>query len=234
MNSKKEGFLKLYDLSQFRIFHPNAKGHLTGTEWMALMYILEHRLLYIRFDPKAVNGNTVRIDRTFKLRMFEALGIKEKTYEAMVTKLVRGGIFYRLARGWFMVNPYVFCKGAHAGIVRNIGVFRKSTLFLPARKESPQFLSTPTYHELVAKVAEQNRRYSEGWREEEEESEAAKPWESMETEPSNSQQVPEDGVPCLTGTQAAPPPAEPEKTSSWKGRTIARFFERQTVTEKEN
>lgn len=233
MDTKKEGFVKLFALSQFRIFHPNTKGHLTGTEWMALLYILEHRLLYIRFDPKAVNGNTVRIDRTFKLRMFEDLGIKEKTYEAMVTKLVRGGIFYRLAKGWFMVNPYVFCKGAHAGIVREIGVFRKSTLFLPARKESPQFLSTPTYHELVAKVAEQNRRYQKGWRDAEGPV-AAELWEDLGEDPPRSQQEPEDGIPCLAGMQPAVPPAEPEKTASWQGRTIARFFEKQMVTEKEN
>lgn len=162
MSEQTEGFVKMFSLYQFRVFRPDCKEHLSGTEWMALMYILERRLLYIRFDPKAVNGNTVRIDAAFKQRMYADLGIREKSFEALITKLVKGGIFYRLKNGWFMVNPYAFCKGTHTEIVRRIGVFRSSTIAMPlTRKKMPQFLATPSYKELVAKISDQNRAYAQ-------------------------------------------------------------------------
>ena len=116
-------FIKVMDLMPFKVFNPKFKECVSGTEMMILMYILQHRLLYIRKDPAKWNGNTVKIDAAFKDEIVDRFGLTgTRTYERLITKMVKGGIFYRIKKDYFSVNPWAFNKGdeEHLYLVREI------------------------------------------------------------------------------------------------------------------
>lgn len=126
-------FIKVMDLMPFKVFNPKYKECVSGTEMMILMYILQHRLLYVRKDPAKWNGNTVKIDAAFKDEIVDRFGLTgTRTYERLITKMVKGGIFYRIKKDYFSVNPWAFNKGdeEHLYLVREMNIFRKNTVLL--------------------------------------------------------------------------------------------------------
>lgn len=137
-------FIKVMDLMPFRVFNPKFKECVTGTEMMILMYILQHRLLYVRKDPVKWNGNTVKIDAAFKDEIIDRFGLTgTRTYERLITKMVKGGIFYRIKKDYFSVNPWAFNKGdeEHLYLVREMNIFRKNTVIL--KENESVFITDP-------------------------------------------------------------------------------------------
>lgn len=128
--TKDKRFIKTFDLTQFRVFNPKYKECLSGTERAVLDYILIQRLQYVgKFHE--YGGNTVKIDITFKKKLLQECEISQKTYEKLITKLIKGGIFNRITYGYFQVNPYAFCKGEDMDYLRNMGIYLESTLAMP-------------------------------------------------------------------------------------------------------
>ena len=135
-------FIKVMDLMPFKVFNPKYKECVSGTEMMILMYILQHRLLYIRKDPAKWNGNTVKIDAAFKDEIVDRFGLTgTRTYERLITKMVKGGIFYRIKKDYFLVNPYAFCKGNMDGAVKSLGIFRRGNIYL-TEEENPFLINS--------------------------------------------------------------------------------------------
>lgn len=128
---KEPNFIKMQGLHKFKVFNPSCKECLTGTEWGVLMYILYYKLLYIRKDSQAYNGNTIKLDRPFKDELLEQFKMGQSSYERLMTKLVKGGVLYRIKKDWYAVNPYCFAKGRDLEITTEMCIFRESTLNLP-------------------------------------------------------------------------------------------------------
>ena len=124
-------FLRMYNLSSFKAFNPKFKEEcLTGNEMMLFLKIVKERLLYIRKDEKAWNGNTIKVDKEYREKVLEELGVGQGCYEHMLTKLIKGGILYKIRNGYYLMNPYCFAKGNEALVkyARNMGIFRSSTI----------------------------------------------------------------------------------------------------------
>lgn len=124
-------FLRMYNLSSFKAFNPKFKEEcLTGNEMMLFLKIVKERLLYIRKDEKAWNGNTIKVDKEYREKVLEELGVGQGCYEHMLTKLIKGGILYKIRNGYYLMNPYCFAKGNEALVkyARNMGIFRNSTI----------------------------------------------------------------------------------------------------------
>lgn len=62
----QDSFLRTYKLSSFKAFNPKFKEEcLSGAEMMLFLEIVRERLIYIRIDEKAWNGNTIKIDSLY-------------------------------------------------------------------------------------------------------------------------------------------------------------------------
>lgn len=145
-------FIKVMDLMPFKVFNPKFMECVSGTEMMILMYILQHRLLYIRKDPAKWNGNTVKIDAAFKDEIVDRFGLTgTRTYERLITKMVKGGIFYRIKKDYFSVNPWAFNKGdeEHLYLVREMNIFRKNTVLL--KEGESVFITDPNNSQTKTK-----------------------------------------------------------------------------------
>lgn len=136
-------FLRTYKLSNFKAFNPKFKDEcLSGAEMMLFMELVTERLLYIRKDETAWNGNTIKVDKEYREKVLEKLGVGQGCYEHMLTKLTTGGILYKIRNGYYLMNPYCFAKGNEALVkyARGMGIFRSSTInlekgFLPYVKD---------------------------------------------------------------------------------------------------
>lgn len=145
-------FIKVMDLMPFKVFNPKFSECVSGTEMMILMYILQHRLLYVRKDPAKWNGNTVKIDAAFKDEIIDRFGLTgTRTYERLITKMVKGGIFYRIKKDYFSVNPWAFNKGdeEHLYLVREMNIFRKNTVLL--KEGESVFITDPNNSQTKTK-----------------------------------------------------------------------------------
>lgn len=133
-SAKSEGrnFLRMYNLENFKVFNPKYKECLSGTEWAMLMWLLNNKLLYIRRDEDFMNGNWIKMDAKEKSKLREIFGVTQNSYERLIAKLVKGGIFYRIRKDFFSVNPWCFAKGREADVIfsRSHSVFRPSTIEL--------------------------------------------------------------------------------------------------------
>lgn len=133
-NARDEGrnFLRVYNLENFKIFNPNYKECLSGREWAILMYLLNNRLLYIRRDEEFMNGNWIKMDAKEKDKLMKTLNVTLNSYERLIAKLVNGGIFYRIRKDFFCVNPYCFAKGRESDVTfaRKHSYFRSGTIEL--------------------------------------------------------------------------------------------------------
>lgn len=133
-NARDEGrnFLRVYNLENFKIFNPRYKECLTGREWAMLMYLLNNRLLYIRRDEDFMNGNWIKMDAKEKDKLMKTLDVTLNSYERLISKLVSGGIFYRIRKDFFCVNPYCFAKGRESDVTfaRKHSYFRPETISL--------------------------------------------------------------------------------------------------------
>ena len=126
-------FLRTYKLSSFKAFNPKFKEEcLSGAEMMLFLEIVRERLIYIRIDEKAWNGNTIKIDKEYREKVLENLGVGQGCFEHMLTKLTSGGILYKIRNGYYLMNPYCFAKGDEQKVkfARNMGIFRSSTINL--------------------------------------------------------------------------------------------------------
>lgn len=126
-------FLRTYKLSSFKAFNPKYKEEcLSGAEMMLLLEIVRERLIYIRIDEKAYNGNTIKIDKEYREKVLEYLGVGQGCFEHMLTKLTTGGILYKIRNGYYLMNPYCFAKGEEKKVkfARSMGIFRSSTINL--------------------------------------------------------------------------------------------------------
>ena len=124
-------FLRTYKLSSFKAFNPKFKEEcLSGAEMMLFLEIVRERLIYIRIDEKAWNGNTIKIDKEYREKVLENLGVGQGCFEHMLTKLTSGGILYKIRNGYYLMNPYCFAKGDEQKVkfARNMGIFRNSTI----------------------------------------------------------------------------------------------------------
>lgn len=138
-NAKEEGrnFLRMYNLEEFKVFNAKYKECLTGSEWSMLMYLLNNRLLYIRRDEDFMNGNWIKMDAKEKEKLRETLGVTQNAYERLIAKLVNGGIFYRIRKDFFSVNPWAFAKGRESDVefARKNSCFRPATVGLEADED---------------------------------------------------------------------------------------------------
>lgn len=126
-------FLRTYKLSNFKAFNPKFKDEcLSGAEMMLLMELVTERLLYIRKDEAAWNGNTIKVDKEYREKVLAELGVGQGCFEHMLTKLTSGGILYKIRNGYYLMNPYCFAKGNEALVkyARGMGIFRNSTINL--------------------------------------------------------------------------------------------------------
>ena len=126
-------FLRTYKLSSFKAFNPKFKEEcLSGAEMMLFLEIVRERLIYIRIDEKAWNGNTIKIDKEYREKVLENLGVGQGCFEHMLTKLTSGGILYKIRNGYYLMNPYCFAKGDEQKVkfARNMGRVRSSTIGL--------------------------------------------------------------------------------------------------------
>ena len=75
-------FLRTYKLSSFKAFNPKFKEEcLSGAEMMLFLEIVRERLIYIRIDEKAWNGNTIKIDKEYREKVLENLGVGQEWLE---------------------------------------------------------------------------------------------------------------------------------------------------------
>lgn len=128
-----EHFIKTFDLTKFRAFHPSYKFCLTGTERGLFDYILFKKLSYTG-KGHLYGGNTIKVDKQFKKTLLKEYNVSTKTYESMITKLINDGILNRISNGYFQVNPYAFAKGEDLAFLRELGIYRDSTLALQDKK----------------------------------------------------------------------------------------------------
>ena len=152
-NARDEGrnFLRVYSLENFKIFNPRYKECLTGREWAILMYLLNNRLLYIRRDEDFMNGNWIKMDAKEKDKLIKTLGVTLNSYERLIAKLVSGGIFYRIRKDFFSVNPFCFAKGRESDVTfaRKHSYFRGYTVGL--RDDENVFLIDEKKNEQYSK-----------------------------------------------------------------------------------
>lgn len=152
-NARDEGrnFLRVYNLEDFKIFNPNYKECLSGREWAILMYLLNNRLLYIRRDEDFMNGNWIKMDAKEKDKLIKTLGVTLNSYERLIAKLVSGGIFYRIRKDFFSVNPFCFAKGRESDVTfaRKHSYFRGYTIGL--RDDENVFLIDEKKNEQYSK-----------------------------------------------------------------------------------
>lgn len=152
-NARDEGrnFLRVYNLENFKIFNPNYKECLSGREWAILMYLLNNRLLYIRRDEDFMNGNWIKMDAKEKDKLIKTLGVTLNSYERLIAKLVSGGIFYRIRKDFFSVNPFCFAKGRESDVTfaRKHSYFRGYTIGL--RDDENVFLIDEKKNEQYSK-----------------------------------------------------------------------------------
>lgn len=152
-NARDEGrnFLRVYNLENFKIFNPNYKECLSGREWAILMYLLNNRLLYIRRDEDFMNGNWIKMDAKEKDKLIKTLGVTLNSYERLIAKLVSGGIFYRIRKDFFSVNPFCFAKGRESDVTfaRKHSYFRGYTVGL--RDDENVFLIDEKKNEQYSK-----------------------------------------------------------------------------------
>lgn len=152
-NARDEGrnFLRVYNLENFNIFNPRYKECLTGREWAILMYLLNNRLLYIRRDEDFMNGNWIKMDAKEKDKLIKTLGVTLNSYERLIAKLVSGGIFYRIRKDFFSVNPFCFAKGRESDVTfaRKHSYFRGYTVGL--RDDENVFLIDEKKNEQYSK-----------------------------------------------------------------------------------
>ena len=152
-NARDEGrnFLRVYDLVNFKIFNPNYKECLSGREWAILMYLLNNRLLYIRRDEEFMNGNWIKMDAKEKDKLMKTLNVTLNSYERLIAKLVNGGIFYRIRKDFFCVNPYCFAKGRESDVTfaRKHSYFRPETISLG--EDESVFLNNEKKNEQYSK-----------------------------------------------------------------------------------
>ena len=128
-----EHFIKTFNLINFRVFNPKYKQCLSGTERGLFDYILIKRLTYTG-KTRPYGGNTIKIDKQFKEKLLKEFNVSAKTYEGMITKLVQDSILNRLANGYYQVNPYAFCKGENTNLLRELDIYRDSTLIFKDEK----------------------------------------------------------------------------------------------------
>jgi len=151
----QDRFLRTYNLSSFKAFNPKFKEEcLSGAEMMLFLEIVRERLIYIRKDEKAWNGNTIKIDKEYRERVLAKLGVGQGTFEHMLTKLTTGGILYKIRNGYYLMNPYCFAKGSEEMVkfARSMGIFRNSTINF--EKGFAPFVKDPkTAPKRVKKVA---------------------------------------------------------------------------------
>lgn len=120
-------FIKTFKISNFRVFNPRFKQCLTGTERGLFDYILVNKLTYVGVT-RPYGGNTIRIDKQYKEKVLKEFKVSAKTYEQMITKLIQDGVFNRISNSFFQVNPYAFAKGENVNCLRELGIYKDSTL----------------------------------------------------------------------------------------------------------
>lgn len=122
-----EHFIKTYKLTNFRVFNPKYKQCLTGTERGIFDYILAHKLTYIG-KTRPYGGNTIRIDKQYKEKILKEFNVSAKTYEQTITKLRQDGVLNRISNSYYQLNPYAFAKGENVNCLRELGIYKDSTL----------------------------------------------------------------------------------------------------------
>lgn len=122
-----EHFIKTYKLTNFRVFNPKYKQCLTGTERGIFDYILANKLTYIG-KTRPYGGNTIRIDKQYKEKILKEFNVSAKTYEQTITKLRQDGILNRISNSFYQLNPYAFAKGENVNCLRELGIYKDSTL----------------------------------------------------------------------------------------------------------
>lgn len=127
-----ENFVKVFELHKFRVFNSSYKEVLSGAERSMLDYILCKRLTYIRSEKKYYYGNTINISKSFKEELLETFHVSASTYQRLITKLIKDGIFFRVKKDFYVCNPYCFAKGERLEYLRENGPFRSSTTSLKA------------------------------------------------------------------------------------------------------
>ena len=145
-----ENFVKTFELHKFRVFNAAYKEVLSGAERAMLDYILCKRLTYIRSEKKYYYGNTINISKSFKEELLETFDVSISTYQRLITKLVKDGIFFRVKKDFFVCNPYCFAKGENLHYLRENGPFRQSTTSLKA-DEFPFIRESFFAHEKIEK-----------------------------------------------------------------------------------
>ena len=122
-----EHFIKTYKLTNFRVFNPKFKQCLTGTERGIFDYILINKLTYIG-KTRPYGGNTIRIDKQYKEKILKEFNVSAKTYEQTITKLRQDGVLNRISNSYYQLNPYVAAKGENVNSLRELGIYKDSTL----------------------------------------------------------------------------------------------------------
>lgn len=122
-----EHFIKTYKLTNFRVFNPKYKQCLTGTERGIFDYILANKLTYIG-KTRPYGGNTIKIDKQYKEKILKEFNVSAKTYEQTITKLRQDGVLNRISNGYYQLNPYVAAKGENVNCLRELGIYKDSTL----------------------------------------------------------------------------------------------------------
>ena len=122
-----EHFIKTYKLTNFRVFNPKFKQCLTGTERGIFDYILANKLTYIG-KTRPYGGNTIRIDKQYKEKILKEFNVSAKTYEQTITKLRQDGVLNRISNSFYQLNPYAFAKGENVNCLRELGIYKDSTL----------------------------------------------------------------------------------------------------------
>ena len=121
-------FYKTFDISQFKVFNAAYKEVLSGSERAILDYMLYKRLTYVRKDKKYYYGNTINISQSFKNEILNKFEISISTYQRLITKLVKSGVFFRIKKDFYSVNPYCFARGEDLKYIKENGPFKEKFL----------------------------------------------------------------------------------------------------------
>lgn len=162
MNKKAqfENHVRMFNLNNFKCFNPRFKQEcLSGNEMMLCLYMINEKMKYVRNDIKHYNGNTIKIDKQDRKEMLDYLQLGQGTYEHMLSKLTSNGIFYKIQNGYYLVNPYAFCKGSRDGLVKSLGIFRRGNIYL-AKGENPFLIDS--IDEINKKPEKENIYKSKG------------------------------------------------------------------------
>lgn len=103
----------------------NTGSSFGNIEAMILFYLMD----YIDFcgHNKPYGGNTIKIDRTFKNTMINALCITDGNISKALNKFYKAGVLYKIKNGLYQLNPWLAAKGRDADVIwlRRYGVFKE-------------------------------------------------------------------------------------------------------------